>query len=56
VSAPATTLRYVDDDVVQRVLAGVLALDLDADYWERQGAMMALLLSGHPQGEQTVTR
>jgi unsaturated rhamnogalacturonyl hydrolase len=56
VSAPVTTLRYLDQDVVQRVLSGVLALDLDADYWERQGAMMALLHSDHPRGEETVRR
>lgn len=55
-SAPVATLRYVDDDVVQRVLTGVLALDLDADYWERQGAMMALLQWDHPRGEETVRR
>lgn len=44
------------DDVVRRVVDAVLALDLDADYWERQGAMTALLLWGHPRGEATVRR
>jgi len=54
VTAPVDTLSHLDGGVLDRVLGAVLVLDLDADYWERQGAMMALLRSDHPRGEEIV--
>ena len=53
-TAPVATLSHLDGGVLDRVLGAVLVLDLDADYWERQGAMMALLRSDHPRGEEIV--
>lgn len=43
-------------DRVDTVVAAVLALDGSADYWERQGAMTALLRWRHPEGIRAVTR
>ena len=48
--------KYVNDELVDRVFTNVVQLDLESDYWERQGCMMALLLWDHPEGEATVRR
>lgn len=47
---------YIDDALVSRVFDSALAWELEGDYWERQGAMTALLGWEHPRGEETVRR
>jgi unsaturated rhamnogalacturonyl hydrolase len=46
----------VTDDLVERVFTNALQLDLENDYWERQGCMTALLRWDHPEGVPTVRR
>lgn len=47
-------LRHLDADLVDRAASAALAWELPHDYWERQGAMTALLSWGHPQAGETV--
>ncbi|WP_405151075.1 glycoside hydrolase family 88 protein [Sphaerisporangium sp. NBC_01403] len=49
-------VEYINDEIVGRVFGNALQLDMEHDYWERQGCMMALLLWDHPQGVPTVRR
>jgi transcriptional regulator GlxA family with amidase domain len=48
--------RHLDLALVDRVATAALGWELEHDYWERQGAMTALLSWGHPQAEPTVRR
>ncbi|WP_433496622.1 glycoside hydrolase family 88 protein [Sphaerimonospora sp. CA-214678] len=49
-------VEYINDEVVSRVFSHAVALDIDDDYWERQGCMTALLEWNHPEGLPTVRR
>lgn len=49
-------MTHLDAALVDRVVTAALGWQLDHDYWERQGAMTALLSWGHPAGEATVHR
>jgi unsaturated rhamnogalacturonyl hydrolase len=49
-------MQHLTDEVLGRVFGNALNLDLESDYWERQGAMVALLQWEHPDGLTTVRR
>ncbi|MGI5159173.1 glycoside hydrolase family 88 protein [Microbispora sp. CA-102843] len=49
-------VEYINDEVVNRVFSHAVTLDMDDDYWERQGCMTALLEWDHPEGLPTVRR
>jgi unsaturated rhamnogalacturonyl hydrolase len=46
--------RYLDATLVDRIAAVALGWRLEHDYWERQGAMTALLSWGHPDAPSIV--
>jgi hypothetical protein len=48
--------HHVNTDLVDRVATAALGWELDHDYWERQGAMTALLSWGHPDALPVVSR
>jgi unsaturated rhamnogalacturonyl hydrolase len=48
--------RHLDATVVDRVVTAALGWELEYDYWERQGAMTALLSGDHPDALPTVRR
>ena len=48
--------KYLNDELVERVVQNALGWELEYDYWERQGAMTALLMSEHPRSLDTVRR
>lgn len=48
--------RHLDAALVDRVASAALGWELEYDYWERQGAMTALLSGDHPDALPTVRR
>ena len=48
--------RHLDMALVNQVATAALGWDIEYDYWERQGAMTALLSWEHPEALSTVRR
>jgi unsaturated rhamnogalacturonyl hydrolase len=48
--------RHLDAALVDRVASAALGWELEHDYWERQGAMTALLSWEHPDAVATIRR
>lgn len=49
-------MRHLDRALIERVATAALGWELEYDYWERQGAMTALLSWAYPDARATVRR